>query len=88
MKDDFASDLVSGKAENKRGAAPQQLCWSCQNAVPSEDGRRGCAWSTELRPVPGWDAEMVAKPGFGYTWRIFGCPQYVPDAPRMPFGGF
>lgn len=61
---------------------PQQLCWSCQNAVPSLDGRRGCEWSMDLRPVPGWTAEMVTKTSFGSTWRITACPKYMPEPTR------
>lgn len=61
---------------------PQQLCWSCRNAVPTEDGRRGCSWSREFRPVPGWTAELAAKTGFGLTWCIIGCPEFREDPPR------
>lgn len=60
----------------------QQLCRFCENAVPGEDGTRGCEWSEGLRPVPGWDAEMVVKAGCGYTWRIRDCPKYRPEELR------
>lgn len=59
-----------------------QLCWSCRNAVPTEDGACGCEWSREFRPVPGWTAEALEKPGFGLTWRITECPKYMMDPPR------
>ena len=60
----------------------QQLCWSCQNAVASEITGRGCEWSRDLRPVPGWTAEMIRKPGYGETWSITECPKYIPEPPR------
>lgn len=60
----------------------QQLCWNCQNAVPTEDGRRGCEWSRDLRPVPGWTVELVHKAVMGLTWSITECPKYIPDPPR------
>lgn len=65
-----------------RGRTPQmQLCWSCQNAIPSENGQRGCEWSRELRPVPGWTAELVQKAVMGLTWSVTQCPKYIPDGP-------
>lgn len=33
------------------------LCWYCANAVPSRDGERGCPWSVQGNPVPGWKAD-------------------------------
>ena len=43
------------------------LCWSCANAVPSADGKRGCSWSIGLKPVKGWDAVKSVK-----TYNIYG----------------
>ena len=60
----------------------QQICWSCQNAVPSEDGKRGCEWSRDLRPVPGWEAEIKVKGTMGVMWHITSCPKYIADPPR------
>lgn len=60
----------------------QQLCWTCQNAVSSETTGRGCEWSRDLRPVPGWTAEMTHKAVMGLTWSITECPKYIPDQPR------
>lgn len=65
-----------------RPASTAQLCWSCQNAVPTEDGRRGCEWSLDFRPVPGWTAERVGKSVIGKTWSVKACPKYIPDRPR------
>lgn len=64
----------------------QQPCWTCRNAVPSADGRHGCEWSEELRPVPGWDAELITKPGLGILWAIRSCPKYSQDPPRQMVG--
>lgn len=64
----------------------QQPCWTCQNAVPSADGLRGCEWSEGLRPVPGWDAELVVKRGLGLVWVIKTCPRHRPDPPRRILG--
>ena len=64
-----------------RPTYPMQLCWSCQNAVPTEDGR-GCEWSREFQPVPGWTAEMTTKCGYGVTWCVTECPKFVADQPR------
>ncbi len=61
---------------------PQQLCWQCAHAVPTLDGRHGCEWSVDLRPVPGWTAEMVTKTSFGLTWSITACPKYMPEPQR------
>lgn len=60
----------------------QQLCWSCRNAVPSEVTGRGCEWSRDLRPVPGWEAEAVNKGAMGLTWSIKKCPKYVAEPAR------
>lgn len=64
-----------------RNTCPAQLCWGCENAVPTEDGRRGCEWSRDLRPVPGWTAKMVPNK-LGGTWSITECPKYIPDGQR------
>lgn len=42
--------------KEKCDACGGTLCWKCENAVPSSDGTRGCPWSTQLKPVDGWDA--------------------------------
>lgn len=71
-----------GDGGGKRGRTTQmQLCWSCQNAVATADGRRGCEWSRELRPVPGWTAKLVRKAVMGLTWSVTQCPKYTPDGP-------
>ena len=71
-----------GDGGGKGPTTKAQLCWSCQNAVPTEDGRRGCEWSRELRPVPGWTAKLVRKAVMGLTWSVTQCPKYIPDLPR------
>lgn len=57
-----------------------QLCWRCANAVPDETGMRGCSWSREFRPVPGWTAErVIIKPlqrRSITTYAISACPQF------------
>lgn len=58
-----------------------QLCWSCANAVPSEETGRGCEWSARLEPVPGWTATRSEK-GYGGTWKITKCPKFVQEARR------
>lgn len=67
--------------KSKLVARPQQLCWSCLHAVPSEITGRGCEWSRDLRPVPGWEAEMVNKGSMSLTWSIRRCPKYVAEPP-------
>lgn len=37
----------------------ESLCWKCANAVPSRDGKRGCSWSRNFEPVPGWQARKT-----------------------------
>ncbi len=61
----------------KNKPTSQQLCRSCLSAVPTEDERRGCEWSRDLRPVPGWAAELVHKGSVGTTWSwsIRDCPK-------------
>lgn len=73
-----------------RGANQTQLCWFCQNAIPTRDGRRGCSWSTKFEPVPGWDAEetVLYQEANGRqmalnSYRIISCPQFVEDEPRV-----
>ena len=40
------------------GLTSQTICWNCANAVPNEDGTRGCNWSRNKMPVNGWEAEL------------------------------
>lgn len=44
--------------------------------------RRGCEWSEELRPVPGWDAELITKPGLGLLWAVKTAPSIAGAAPE------
>ena len=41
----------------KRSRTQGTLCWECANAAPLVDGSRGCSWSEDFAPVPGWVAE-------------------------------
>ena len=61
----------------------QQLCWSCQQAVPAKRTGRGCEWSVKAQPVPGWIAEPIQKPAIGLTWLVRACPKYEPDSPKV-----
>lgn len=65
----------------------EQLCWTCQNAVPSEDGERGCPWSRALKPVPGWKAIAYSRKENpdgeeDVLYKVFRCPQYLKDGAR------
>jgi len=63
------------------------LCWGCQNSVPSADGVRGCEWSCERKPVPGWVAEEViiknrekrGKVSLTESYHVISCPRFEPD---------
>lgn len=70
-----------GDGGGKGRTTKMQLCWSCRNAVATADERWGCEWSRELRPVPGWTAELVQKAVMGLTWSVTRCPKYIPDRP-------
>lgn len=52
------------------------ICWACANAVP--DGKRGCPWSKDLEPVPGWVAKKKTGREFD-TWKVIECPLFVAD---------
>ena len=59
------------------------LCWYCANAVPSRDGERGCSWSVEGNPVPGWKAskrKIRARSWHGVkvidTFFVRKCPMF------------
>lgn len=64
------------------------ICWACANAVPDEEGTRGCSWSREGRPVEGWVAErrdiriQPKRPGEERraveSYQVITCPAFVP----------
>ena len=64
------------------------ICWACANAVPDEEGTRGCSWSREGRPVEGWVAErrdiriQPKRPGEERraveSYQVITCPEFVP----------
>lgn len=52
----------------RRGYQP---CWDCAKATGF------CDWSSELKPIKGWDAVKVLRKGNdGETYRIFYCPEF------------
>jgi len=61
----------------------QSLCWSCQNAVPSADGKRGCEWSIKKQPVEGWTAvekwQAAMRGGQMRCYKVISCPKYKED---------
>ena len=55
------------------------LCWTCQNAVPTED--RGCSWSRFFKPVKGSRVilsrvEGAYKLNFFESYAVLECPEY------------
>lgn len=59
----------------------EQLCFTCQHAVPNEVDR-GCPWSMFGEPVPGWDAVERFIPQnrtCKSTYNIKSCPLYLAD---------
>lgn len=62
---------------------PASLCWRCVNAVPSDDGLRGCSWSRRFVPVEGWHAERndLKTVRLGVvtvceSYFVHGCPKF------------
>lgn len=76
------SGFYDGSEHNPR-IKTQQLCWSCQNAVPNPKTGRGCSWSREFKPVKGWTAKLVTTRAYknedATTYKIRKCPEYIPD---------
>lgn len=66
----------------------KSLCWSCKHAVPKlVDGVyiKGCEWSIDGQPVPGWTAEKYKRNlerytikyrGLGYSYHVIKCPKF------------
>ena len=66
----------------------QNICWDCKNACG------GCNWSRALKPVDGWDAELIEYIPWGTksqtlhtTYYIKQCPEFVKDEPRKHTNG-
>ena len=60
-----------------RGDSGANICFDCQNAVPSKKRGTGCPWSRAFKPVPGWTATpCVIDRGGIETYRITACPQF------------
>lgn len=58
------------------------LCWSCENAVPNENGR-GCTWSKRFIPVKGWTARPrlsggIYEPRKARSYKVIECPEFIP----------
>ena len=51
----------------------EQLCWACVNATGN------CAWSEDLIPIPGWDADEDRTSNGDITYKIRDCPLYTPQ---------
>lgn len=51
----------------------RSICNYCGNAVAN--GREGCTWSREGKPVEGWTAVWDTRNGTE-TWKVLMCPQY------------
>ena len=53
------------------------ICWNCGKATGS------CAWSKNLKPIPGWNATIVPRDTYGsgkdFTYDIQGCPEFISD---------
>lgn len=68
----------------------EQPCWTCEHAVPSMDGKKGCSWSNSFTPIPGWTARPVRRndmdQSYFDTYHIDRCPQYVQDGGRDGYG--
>lgn len=47
------------------------ICWDCDHSVPCLEERRGCRWSIEEKPVPGWEAIKT-----GTSYRVIRCPKF------------
>lgn len=70
-----------------KGYQYPSLCWKCANAVPNFEGTRGCSWSTDYKPVEGWQAEeslTVIDIGgkrrtkyYRTSYTVKSCPEFV-----------
>lgn len=50
------------------------ICWYCARAA----GGFGCPWADKLKPVKGWEAEIIETPT-GQKLRVVKCPIFVKD---------
>lgn len=66
---------------DKRADDAQTICWECANAVPDKQGRHGCSWSCERKPVQGWTAKrsrVKLWPGqYINSYCVRECPEFV-----------
>lgn len=72
---------VSKPRKNRRNSS-NTLCWTCENAVPSRDGSRGCSWSRGLQPVPRWTSLcrfMQINKRIDVYYEVLECPEYIRD---------
>ena len=71
--------IQASKSPDKRRI--DSLCWECKNAC----GR--CSWSREFKPVPGWEAIVMAPRGAQMSvklrnipdYRVITCPEFTRD---------
>ena len=68
----YCSDFCRATKYNRN----TQLCWTCQRATGY------CSWSASLTPVKNWDAKMIKMQDGMISYRIKGCPLYLPETQK------
>ena len=63
------------------------LCLYCENAVPNPRTGKGCPWSIDFEPVPGWDAIPVVvaahnKKADCNSFCVISCPRFSAEPTR------
>lgn len=69
--------VQASKSQDKRRT--DTLCWECKKACGH------CSWSREFKPVPGWEAIVVAPRGAQMSlkfrdipdYRVIACPEFT-----------
>ena len=60
-----------------RGVSFTSICGDCKNSVGL------CSWSHKLKPVPGWDAEMVLRRNndgsYSKGYCVRSCPKFCKE---------
>ena len=73
----YCCDECGKNARKNKIKTNDQPCWQCRKATGN------CLWSSELKPIKGWDAKRVIVRdinGFSCrTYKIISCPQFVHD---------
>ena len=61
-----------------RGVSFTSICGDCKNSVGL------CSWSHKLKPVPGWDAEMVLRRNndgsYSKGYCVRSCPRFCKES--------